>query len=291
MEITDYNGYRSGRQAVFNFLSENKYLTFSTLKQKLVENTSFGILKDQTIRNYMSEWHSKYSKSGMVPNLHRGFGVLDSGFDISLWDKAPEFGWRISHNKNQERLYSESEVSLGWHRNGTVVFRFKGFRPEGHLLNAFVRSYLNTIISTGLSESEAVNYLHVLFKKKYRPSGFHSTYETGQFLPKTKIKDFKKSHGIIINLGDGSHPTSIEVEQTVPFWFSKIEQVIDKLGVQIDSHLALVDSWHEESVENKQVLQELHQNLKLQNFFIKQLTSMLPDIFCQLQKGDQSYGK
>ena len=291
MKITEYNEYRSGRQAVFNFLSENKYLTFGTVKQKLVESTSFGGLKDQTIRNYMSEWHNNYSKSGMVPNLHRGFGGLESGFDISLWEKAPEFGWRISQNKNQERLHSESEVSLGWHRNGTVVFRFKGFRPEGHLLNAFVRSFLDVIISTGLSDSEAVNYLQALFKKKYHTTDRHSAFDTGQLLPKIKIRDFKKSHGIVINLGDGSHPSSVEVEQTEPFWFSKIEQIIDKFGLQIDSHLALVNSWREESVENKRVLQELHQNLKLQNSIIIQLTSKLPDVFFQLPKGDQSNGQ
>jgi hypothetical protein len=137
-----------------------------------------------------------------------------------------------------------------------------------------------------LSESEAVNYLYSLFKKKYRTSGFHSTYDTGQFLPKTKIKDFEKSHGVIIKLGDGSHPTSVEIEQTEPFWFFKIEQIVDKLGVQIESHLALVKLWREESVENRRTLTELHQNLKLQNSTITKLASKFFDFFHRFEKGE-----
>jgi len=76
----------------------------------------------------------------------------------------------------------------------------------------------------------------------------------------------------------------------VTFWFFKIEQVVDKLGVQIESHLALVQSWREESVENKRALQELHQSLKLQNSIITQLTSKIFDFFHRLEKGDQSNG-
>jgi hypothetical protein len=155
------------------------------------------------------------------------------------------------------------------------------------LLTAFVQSFLDVIIASELKEAEAVNYLHALFKGIYRTSSFHSTIETRQVLPKTKIKDFKKSHGIEIKLGDGSHPTSVEIEQTEPFWFNKIEEVIDKLGTQIDSHLALIKLWRKESVENKRALTELHQNLKLQNSTLTQLTSKLFDFFHRLEKGEQ----
>ena len=215
MKNTEYKEYRSGRQAVFDFLSENSHLSFGSIKQKLAKHTAFGHLQNQTIRNYMSEWRNQYSKNGMVPKLHRGFGILESGFDIDLWEKAPIFGWQISLNRNRERLRSKWDISLGWHRNGTVIFRFKGYRPEGHLLTVFVQSFIDVIVSSGKNETEAVNLLQTLFKKKYRTSSFHSTIETGQVLPKTKINDFKKSHGIVIKLGDGSHPTSVEVEQAV----------------------------------------------------------------------------
>lgn len=264
MRYTEYNEYRSGRRAVFKFLDENPYHTFASMKKKLRKETNFGGLKDQTIRNYMSEWRNSYSIFGAVPRLHRGFGVLESGFDIGLWEGAPSFGWLVSRNKNRERLWHESGVSLGWHRNGTVVFRFKGFRPQGHLLGVFVRAFLDVIMSSGKSEHEVVNYLHLLFKEKYRTRGFHSTYETGQPLPKTKVTDFEKSHGLTIKLGDGSHITSIEVEQTEPFWFSKIKSIIDQLGVQIESHVALIKSWKEESEENRRTLHATYRILKQQ---------------------------
>jgi hypothetical protein len=76
MKNNEYKEYRSGRQAVFGFLSENKHLSFGSIKQKLVKHTVFGHLQDQTIRNYTSEWRNQYSKSGMVPKFHRGVGIL-----------------------------------------------------------------------------------------------------------------------------------------------------------------------------------------------------------------------
>ena len=290
MRSTEYNEYSSGRKAVFKFLAENPNHTFKTIKKKLCKETKFGGLKDQTIRNYMSEWRNSHSNSGVVPKLHRGFGVLESGFDASLWEEAPFFSWRVSRNKNRERLWHESGVSLGWHRNGTLVFRFKGFRPQGHLLGVFVRAFLDVIMSSNKSEHEVVNYLHLLFKEKYRTRGFHSTYETGQPLPKTKVTDFEKSHGITIRLGDGSHPTSLEVEQREPFWFSKIEKIVDRLGVEIESHFALIKSWQEESVENKRVLYDLYLILKNQQENFNQLTSRFFEFLQRLEKEDDSSG-
>lgn len=285
-----YNEYNSGRQTVFKFLAENPHHTFASLRKKLCKETVFGGLKDQTIRNYLSEWRQSYSCFGMVPRLHRGFGVLESGFDVSLWEMAPCLGWRVSRNKNRERLCKESGVSLGWHRNGTVVFRFKGFRPEGHLLGAFVHAFWRVLLSTGKDECEVFDYLHGLFKERYSTRGFHSVYETWQLLPKLTVKDFEKSHGMTIKLGDGSHPTSLEVEQKEPFWFSKIENVVDQLGVEIEGHLALIESWHEESVENKRTLNELCKILKQQQENVNRLMSRLFEFLHQLEKGDISNG-
>ena len=69
MRSTEYNEYSSGRKAVFKFLAENPHHTFRTIKKKLRKETKFGGLKDQTIRNYMSEWRNSYSNSGGVPNM------------------------------------------------------------------------------------------------------------------------------------------------------------------------------------------------------------------------------
>jgi len=260
------------------------------MKKKLRKKTQFGGLKDQTIRNYMSEWRNSYSISGVVPRLHRGFGILESGFDAGLWEGAPSFGWRVSRNKNRERLWRESSVSLGWHRNGTIVFRFKGFKPQGHLLGIFVRAFLDVFTSSGKSEHKVIDYLHLLFKEKYRTRELHSTYETGQPLPKTKVANFEKSHGITIKLGDGSHPTSLEVEQREPFWFSEIEKIVDRLGVEIERHLALIKAWQEESVENRRVLYDLHLSLKQQQKDFNQLTAGFFEFLRRLEKEDDSSG-
>ena len=157
------------------------------------------------------------------------------------------------------------------------------------MLTAFIQSFLEVNITSGLTENEAINYLQTLFKEKYCTTSFHSIIETGQVLPKTKIDYFKKTHGLTIKLGDGSHPTSVEIEQTEPFWFNKIEKIIDKLGIQINSHLDLVKLWREESIENKRVATELKKSIQLQNS-THQLIFKLFDWFHRLEQGENLNG-
>jgi len=234
---THYVEYtRSGRKAVFQLLNENPHLSFLALKEKLHEKNIK--LEDQTIRNYMSNWRL-YSRNGRVPRLHFGLGRLDSGFGVGLWDAAPSFGWKESKNKNRCRRMFKSGVWLDWHRNGTIVFRFKGALPQHYLMGVFSQAFWDMVKYSGKPEREISDYLRVLFKERYHQVSRHSVYETGAPLPKTVI-DRKRSHGEIIKLGDGSHPTSVEVEETEPFWASGLKDAAVHMAENLRSHVQVM---------------------------------------------------
>lgn len=157
---------------------------------------------------------------------------------------------------------------MGWSRNGTVVFRFKGSMPRSYLLSAFSSGFWDVLRPAWKDESELADYLKKVFEERYRQTGRTSTYETGQPLPRTIIKDRKRSYGELIKLGDGSHPTSLEIEETEPFYASdlrktveklagtidkidgtmgKVDGVLDKFGENVQSHLELINKWKREN--------------------------------------------
>jgi len=264
--MESYNHYvdytRSGRKAVFELLNGNSYLSFAMLMKKLHEKNIR--LTDQTLRNYMSQWRL-YSKNGGVPRLHFGLGRLDSGFDAGLWESAPTFGWKESRNKNRCRRLFKSGVWLDWHRNGTIVFRFRGSLPEGYLLGVFSQAFWNIMKFSGKPEVEITEYLRALFKERYHQVSRHSVYETGVPLPK-KIIDRKKSHGEVIKLGDGSHPTSVEIEETEPFWASELKEAAVHMSKNLKSHVEVMRV-------TKEVVQELKSESLKRQEALKRITS------------------
>jgi hypothetical protein len=260
---TQYVEYtRSGRKAIEHFLNENPYLSFAALRKKLHEKNI--CLKDQTIRNYISNWRV-YSKNGRVPMHHGHRGFLESGFGVGLWDVALCYGWRVSRNRNRERWRCVDGVSFGWSRNGKVDVRFKGPLPRAYLLGAFSRAFWNVLRSSGKPEGESADYLKALFEGKFRLVERTITVETGQPLPKVTI-DRKRSHGEIIKLGDGSHPTSVEIEETEPFWASELKEAAIHISKNLKSHVEVMRV-------TKEVVQELKSESLKRQEALKRITS------------------
>lgn len=260
-ESTEYEEYSSGRGAVFSFLSHNPRLSVMDLEQKLREKGF--LLKRQTIKNYKTEWFrvKAYSENGVVPSLHNGLGKLESEFSADLWKEAPAYGWRISKNRNCERLWSKSGIHVFWSRNGMVRFSFKGSRPRGHLLGVFSHAFWLLLLSTGKSERELSDYLKDVFEKKYREYA-HFAWETGQPQPKMTINHFSKSLGLKIKLGDSSHPTSLEIEQREPPWASDLKDAAILFTKNIKSHVAVMRATKKAVAGLERVAEKLLQERK-----------------------------
>jgi hypothetical protein len=250
----------SGRRKVEKLLDENPYLSTQDIDQKL--HGSGTKLAYQTIKNYASNWR-QYSRNGAVPRLHSGFGVLESGFDAGLWEAGPAYGWRVSENKNRERLWFENGVTVGWHRSGMVVFRFKGSRPRGHILGVFSHAFWQVLLSTGRSERELSDFLKVLFEEKYRET-HHYVFETERPQPRMKIDHFENRYGLTIKLGDGSHPTSLEVEEKEPPWLSRFEGAVGSFGYNIRTHMKVLKSIAKGVKSDKEIKKRILEALERQ---------------------------
>jgi hypothetical protein len=62
-----------------------------------------------------------------------------------------------------------------------------------------------------------------------RFKGAHYVFSTGQRLPKLTIDLFQKSNGIVIKVGDNSHPDGLEVLATYPDWGERNEKFLEQM--------------------------------------------------------------
>ena len=59
--------------------------------------------------------------------------------------------------------------------------------------------------------------------------GAHYVFETEHRLPRLVIDLFTKSNGVVIKVGDASHPNGIEVLTCYPDWAERNEKVLDEI--------------------------------------------------------------
>jgi len=63
-----------------------------------------------------------------------------------------------------------------------------------------------------------------------RVKGAHYVSPTGQRLPRLTIDLFAKSNGVIIKVGDRSHPHAVEVIACYPDWAERNERLLEQLN-------------------------------------------------------------
>ncbi|NIO36218.1 hypothetical protein GTO27_00780 [Candidatus Bathyarchaeota archaeon] len=62
--------------------------------------------------------------------------------------------------------------------------------------------------------------------KNVRFKGAHFVFDTEERLPYLVIDLFKKSNGVVIKVGDRTHPTSVEVISSYMDWAERNEQLL-----------------------------------------------------------------
>jgi hypothetical protein len=67
-----------------------------------------------------------------------------------------------------------------------------------------------------------------------RFKGAHYVFPVGQRLPKLTIDLFQKSNGIIIKVGDVTHPDSLEVIAVYPDWAERNERLFEQLNETLE---------------------------------------------------------
>jgi hypothetical protein len=217
------NEIASLRQTVFSLLEKNPLLTAKPICKLLG-------LPYSRHRNYVTDlkfqWKSKYrNERGSKCSLHgwRGWCYLPSFRYTEMRVRAVDVGWLRSRARNRWLLWKDRLGRLQWFETGRI--------------NLYVRKPANLgrayqLICNGFSFTGLITDIKVLEQllSTVRFKGAHYVFSVGERLPRLTIDLFAKSNGVIIKVGDVTHPDSLEIIATYPDWAERNERMFEQLN-------------------------------------------------------------
>ena len=224
VDHNDYGCYGvSLRQRVFRELDQNSLLAPSALRSILKLDGKNCL---QLLANYKTQWrHNHRDERGSMCSLHawRGWTYLSLGVATSIRTHAVEVGWKSSRARNRWLLWKDRLGRLQWFETGRVNVYVRKPANLGRAYQLICNAFSFTGLVTDIKVLEQV-LSTVRFK------GAHYVFPVGQRLPKLTINLFQKSNGIVIKVGDDTHPDSLEVLATYPDWAERNERLLEQLN-------------------------------------------------------------
>jgi hypothetical protein len=220
------------KQQVFALLDKNPLLTPKPLCKLLgLEYKTHG----KYTKNLRSQWKGNHkNERGSKCLLHgwRGWCYLPTSFIGSdkfcdgaggIRTRAVEVGWLASRARNRWLLWKDRLGRLQWFETGRVNLYVRKPANLGKAYQLICNAFSFTGLITDMKVLE-----EVLGGLRFK--GAHYVFPVGQRLPKLTIDLFQKSNGIVIKVGDDSHPDSLEVLATYPDWAERNERILEQVN-------------------------------------------------------------
>ena len=232
--ILEYNSYASYgvsmRKEVCKLLDENPLLTAKMLAKLM--NLDYKKYR-QTLTNYRNFWvyNHENEQGSKCSSLHCFKAKVK--FDLSVSQKLRnvidsdveknQFGWVLSKARNRFLVWKGRLGRAVWFESGTVTLHVKRPGNLGKAKQLFCDAFVNSGLLTD------VKVLNPILDR-IRPKSGHFPYSSGERLPYMVIRDFEESHGIVIKVGDKTHPNAIEVIASFSDAIDLALQKIDNLA-------------------------------------------------------------
>lgn len=169
---------------------------------------------------------------------------------VFVWEKvegdravALGRGWSVVANVNGMMVFRDDRGSVHWYKKNLVRLYLRGEVKLARAKELFCRAF------SWFSSEQLSEYLDAPLREESK----HWVFELGAPLPRFDVRTFEKNFGIRI-FSDGSHPTSLEVEETEPFWIDRVNESIsnfgklhEQFGENLREHLRLIKLWQREA--------------------------------------------
>lgn len=142
------------------------------------------------------------------------------------------YGW--SYSKHNKLWFYRDNIlgSILWHNTDRIELFLRGSpqlaKAKTLFNNVFFRNHLvddfkeiDRLFNTGKIETK------------------HHTFEIGEKLPRFEIDFFAGSHGLTLYTDD-SHPKSLEVSESKPFWLDELHEIKDSFKTDMAEHMTLL---------------------------------------------------
>lgn len=213
------------KSRVFDLLDENPLLTAKMIC-KLLE------LQYEDYKGYM--WFLRSKWKTLVEKQIRSKCQKPSFHKPSAWVYVDKLGLKVS-----------DAIERGWiqtkARNRYLLWKDPGYghmkwfpttgRVNIHTRKPHLRGRLFQLFCNGFSLNGLIDSMKILNQllKSIRLKAASAVFGTPERLPYMEIKMFKLSNGVIIKMGDISHPHAIEIEFCYPDWAEKNERLLGEL--------------------------------------------------------------
>lgn len=163
---------------------------------------------------------NKQALKGLSFHNWHGWIYVPSTVDRVL---AVKSGWVRTRAKNRYLLWKDGKLGrLEWFETGRVKVWVKKPASLGKAYQLLADAFFKTALIFDIRVFEP-------FLKSLRFKGAHAVLDVGERLPYARIDFLKLSNGIVIKIGDTTHPTGIEVEFCYPTWGEANERLLSEI--------------------------------------------------------------
>ena len=184
----------------------------------------------QTVTNYRNYWKYNHEneRGSKCSSVHcfRARVKLEIELSKALRQRVANggkgefgFGWSPSRSKNRFFSFYGSLGRVVWFETGTVIMHVRRPGNMGKAKQLFCDAFVNSGL---ISDFKLLNPV----LNSIRPKSGHFPYSSGERLPYMIIRDFEESHGVVIKVGDRTHPDAVEV---IASFSEAIDGALDKL--------------------------------------------------------------
>jgi hypothetical protein len=139
-------------------------------------------------------------------------------------------GWVLSRARNRFLVFREGLGRVVWYETGRLLLNVRKPANEGRAKQLFCDAFFRTGLISDVKVLDAcLGRIHV--------RGAHSVFKSNQRLPRMVIDTFADSHGVLIKLGDRSHPSSVEV-----VW--EVQEQVQRLGDLAEGFQRFMTEFH-----------------------------------------------
>jgi len=207
------------RQHVFSLLDENPLLTAKPLCKLLDLNYRDYHKYVAKLRSLWKCYHKNERGSKCSMHGWRGWCYVPCGLDR---EAAVDGGWRVTRARNRWLLWKDRLGRLQWFETDRV--------------NLYVRTPANLgrayqLVCNGFSFTGLITDMKALERvlESVRFEGAHFVFDAQARLPYLVIDLFRRSNGVIIKVGDRTHPTGVEVIAEYMGWAERHERLSQQL--------------------------------------------------------------
>jgi hypothetical protein len=183
-----------------------------------------------TVKTYRYEWKRQYKNRLPLKCLkyHNVRGWIYALKSMSR-KTALDCGWNPTNSKSHMIIFKDSIGRLEWFPTNRINIWVKKPSTKGRVKQLLANGFFRTGLIFRLDIFEQ-------WVLSARLKGAHLVFDTGEKLPYARIDLLKDSMGVVVKLGDITHPTGLEIEFAYPDFneknellFKRIEKLFNQL--------------------------------------------------------------